>query len=90
MTGESGCGESILARTLTLVKEPISGSLKIVGQEVEGASEDQRRQLRRDVQMVLQNPYTSPNPRQKIGNRLTESLLINTALSCRGRCKKVQ
>ena len=73
--------KSTLARALTLIEEPTSGSLKIAGQEVKGASKDQRRQLRRDVQMVFQNPYASLNPRQKIGDQLAEPLLINTALS---------
>ncbi|MFO6383907.1 ATP-binding cassette domain-containing protein, partial [Pseudomonas aeruginosa] len=69
---------------------PTSGSLKIAGQEVKGASKDQRRQLRRDVQMVFQNPYASLNPRQKIGDQLAEPLLINTALSREERREKVQ
>ncbi|MFX6965398.1 ATP-binding cassette domain-containing protein, partial [Acinetobacter baumannii] len=46
VVGESGCGKSTLARALTLIEEPTSGSLKIAGQEVKGASKDQRRQLR--------------------------------------------
>ncbi|WP_031765266.1 ATP-binding cassette domain-containing protein, partial [Pseudomonas aeruginosa] len=85
-----GCGKSTLARALTLIEEPTSGSLKIAGQEVKGASKDQRRQLRRDVQMVFQNPYASLNPRQKIGDQLAEPLLINTALSREERREKVQ
>lgn len=90
VVGESGCGKSTLARALTLIEEPTSGSLKIAGQEVKGASKDQRRQLRRDVQMVFQNPYASLNPRQKIGDQLAEPLLINTALSREERREKVQ
>ncbi|MGC8383316.1 dipeptide ABC transporter ATP-binding protein [Pseudomonas aeruginosa] len=90
MVGESGYGKSTLARALTLIEEPTSGSLKIAGQEVKGASKDQRRQLRRDVQMVFQNPYASLNPRQKIGDQLAEPLLINTALSREERREKVQ
>lgn len=90
VVGESGCGKSTLARALTLIEEPTSGSLKIAGQEVKGASKDQRRQLRRDVQMVFQNPYASLNPRQKIGDQLAEPLLINTELSREERREKVQ
>ena len=90
VVGESGCGKSTLARALTLIEEPTSGSLKIAGQEVKGASKDQRRQLRRDVQMVFQNPYASLNPRQKIGDQLVELPLINTALSREERREKVQ
>ncbi|WP_313047899.1 peptide ABC transporter ATP-binding protein [Pseudomonas soli] len=90
VVGESGCGKSTLARALTLIEEPSSGSLQIAGQEVKGASKDQRKQLRRDVQMVFQSPYASLNPRQKIGDQLAEPLLINTSLSKAERREKVQ
>lgn len=90
VVGESGCGKSTLARALTLIEQPSSGSLQIAGQEVTGASKAQRKQLRRDVQMVFQNPYASLNPRQKVGDQLGEPLLINTALSRLERRDKVQ
>ena len=90
VVGESGCGKSTLARALTLIEEPSAGSLQIAGREVAGASKAERKQLRRDVQMVFQNPYASLNPRQKIGDQLAEPLLINTELSRAERREKVQ
>ncbi len=90
VVGESGCGKSTLARALTLIEEPSSGSLQIGGQEVNGASKAERKQLRRDVQMVFQSPYASLNPRQKIGDQLAEPLVINTNLSRSERREKVQ
>ncbi|AYC34277.1 ABC transporter ATP-binding protein [Pseudomonas cavernae] len=90
VVGESGCGKSTLARALTLIEQPTSGSLQIAGQEVTGASKAERKQLRRDVQMVFQNPYASLNPRQKIGDQLAEPLLINTPLSRAERRERVQ
>lgn len=90
VVGESGCGKSTLARALTLIEEPTSGSLQIAGQEVKGANHEQRKQLRRDVQMVFQNPYASLNPRQKIGDQLAEPLVINTSLSRIERRERVQ
>ncbi|MEA5671079.1 peptide ABC transporter ATP-binding protein [Pseudomonas sp. MH2] len=90
VVGESGCGKSTLARALTLIEEPSSGSLQIAGTEVNGADKAQRKQLRRDVQMVFQSPYASLNPRQKIGEQLAEPLLINTSLSKTERRDKVQ
>ncbi|WP_462401871.1 peptide ABC transporter ATP-binding protein [Pseudomonas sp. Marseille-QA0332] len=90
VVGESGCGKSTLARALTLIEEPTCGSLQIAGQEVAGASKAQRRQLRRDVQMVFQSPYASLNPRQKIGDQLAEPLLINTDLGRTERREQVQ
>lgn len=90
VVGESGCGKSTLARALTLIEEPSSGSLRIAGREVTGASKEDRKQLRRDVQMVFQNPYASLNPRQKVGDQLAEPLLINTPLSRAERREQVQ
>lgn len=90
VVGESGCGKSTLARALTLIEEPSAGSLQIGGQEVNGASKAERKQLRRDVQMVFQSPYASLNPRQKVGDQLAEPLLINTNLSRSERREKVQ
>ncbi|WP_371233350.1 peptide ABC transporter ATP-binding protein [Pseudomonas sp. QE6] len=90
VVGESGCGKSTLARALTLIEEPTSGSLQIAGHEVKGANHETRKQLRRDVQMVFQNPYASLNPRQKIGDQLAEPLLINTNLSRTERRERVQ
>ena len=54
------------------------------------ASKAERKQLRRDVQMVFQSPYASLNPRQKIGDQLAEPLLINTGLSRAERRERVQ
>ncbi|MGA4632706.1 peptide ABC transporter ATP-binding protein [Pseudomonas solani] len=90
VVGESGCGKSTLARALTLIEIPSSGSLQIGGQEVTRANGLQRKQMRRDVQMVFQNPYASLNPRQKIGDQLAEPLLINTSLSRAERREQVQ
>ena len=55
-----------------------------------GADKAQRKQLRKDVQMVFQSPYASLNPRQKVGDQLGEPLLINTNLSAAERREKVQ
>lgn len=90
VVGESGCGKSTLARALTLIEEPTDGSLQIAGTEVNGASKAERKQLRREVQMVFQSPYASLNPRQKVGDQLAEPLVINTSLSRTERREKVQ
>ncbi len=78
VVGESGSGKSTLARLLTLIEEPTAGQLLIDGKDVAGADAETRRRLRRDIQIVFQNPYGSLNPRQKIGAALEEPLLVNT------------
>ena len=81
VVGESGSGKSTLARLLTLIEPPTAGALIIEGEDVAGADAQRRRRLRRDIQMVFQNPYGSLNPRQKIGRALEEPLLVNTTMS---------
>jgi len=76
VVGESGCGKSTLARLLTMVEAPTSGRLLIDGVDVATADKAARRILRRHVQIVFQNPYSSLNPRQKIGAALQEPLQV--------------
>ena len=78
VVGESGCGKSTLARLITLIEKPTSGALLIDGKDVADADEATRRELRKRIQIVFQNPYGSLNPRQKIGKALEEPLLVNT------------
>jgi dipeptide transport system ATP-binding protein len=85
VVGESGCGKSTLARLLTFIEQPTAGALIVNGEDVAGADEATRRRLRREIQIVFQNPYGSLNPRQKIGKALEEPLLVNTKMSARER-----
>jgi dipeptide transport system ATP-binding protein len=77
VVGESGCGKSTLARLLTMIESPTSGELLIDGKDVAHADGALRRQLRRQIQIVFQNPYGSLNPRQTVGKALMEPLLVN-------------
>jgi len=81
VVGESGCGKSTLARLLTMIETPTAGTLELGGIDVARASTAQLKTLRRDVQIVFQNPYGSLNPRQTVGDALEEPLIVNTALS---------
>ena len=81
VVGESGSGKSTLARLLTLIERPTAGALLIDGEDVARASPETRRRLRREIQIVFQNPYGSLNPRQMIGKALEEPLLVNTGMS---------
>ncbi|SEK81137.1 dipeptide transport system ATP-binding protein [Roseateles sp. YR242] len=90
VVGESGCGKSTLARALTLIETPTSGQLRIRGQDTAGPhTRAERQALRREVQMVFQNPYAALNPRKTIAATLAEPLLINTRLSAAERQARV-
>ena len=77
IVGESGCGKSTLARIITMIDPATSGELLIDGRKVDIAAEALTPELRSKVQIVFQNPYGSLNPRKKIGEILTEPLIIN-------------
>jgi dipeptide transport system ATP-binding protein len=90
VVGESGSGKSTLARLLTLIELPTQGALIIEGEDVAHANAERRQRLRREVQMVFQNPYGSLNPRQKIGKALEEPLLVNTKMGAHERRETAQ
>jgi dipeptide transport system ATP-binding protein len=88
IVGESGCGKSTLARILTMIDPQTSGDLKIGGKDVNIARDGLTPEMRQKVQIVFQNPYGSLNPRQKIGDVLAETLLLNTNMSAEERRAK--
>jgi dipeptide transport system ATP-binding protein len=81
VVGESGCGKSTLARMVTMIEPPSSGTFRLDGIDATHADRETLKRLRRQVQMVFQNPYGSLNPRKKVGTILEEPLAINTRMS---------
>lgn len=89
VVGESGSGKSTLARQLTLIEPPSSGSLQINGNDTHNLNSRELKQLRTEIQMVFQNPYSSLNPRHTIAYQLAEPLQIHTSLSHSKRVEQV-
>ncbi|SHO61079.1 dipeptide transport system ATP-binding protein [Pseudoxanthobacter soli DSM 19599] len=85
VVGESGSGKSTLARLVTMIERPSAGSLTIDGIDIARADRATLKTLRRDVQIVFQNPYGSLNPRQTIAQQIAEPLEINTDMSAADR-----
>ncbi|WP_349437347.1 dipeptide ABC transporter ATP-binding protein [Pararhizobium sp. A13] len=88
IVGESGCGKSTLARIVTMIDPATSGDMLIDGVKVDIAKERLTPEMRQKVQIVFQNPYGTLNPRKKIGEILTEPLIINTKMKAHDRRDK--
>jgi oligopeptide/dipeptide ABC transporter ATP-binding protein len=67
LVGESGCGKTTLARTMTRLLEPTDGAISFEGQDISHMSQRKLRPLRREMQIVFQDPYASLNPRKRVG-----------------------
>jgi oligopeptide transport system ATP-binding protein len=74
LVGESGSGKSTLSRAVLQLTRPTSGSVVFEGQEIAGISRRRMRPLRREMQMVFQDPYASLNPRKRAGQIVAEPL----------------
>jgi peptide/nickel transport system ATP-binding protein/oligopeptide transport system ATP-binding protein len=77
LVGESGCGKSTTARAVLRLIEPTSGSVRFEGEELADVDTDRLRALRREMQIVFQDPYASLNPRMTVRNILTEPYKIH-------------
>ncbi len=81
LVGESGSGKTTLARCLVRAEEPDSGRITVGGQDVVGASTRELRQIRRQIQLVYQDPYSSLNPRLSVGSAIAEPARVHGLVS---------
>ena len=74
VVGESGCGKSTLARVMLRLIEPTGGEVLFEGKNMTTANKAELRRMRRDIQIIVQDPYACLDPRQRVGDMLTEPL----------------
>jgi peptide/nickel transport system ATP-binding protein/oligopeptide transport system ATP-binding protein len=77
IVGESGCGKSTTARLITKLIEPTSGEIRYGGRDIAGLSRKEMKPLRREMQMIFQDPYSSLNPRKTVGSVIGEPFIIH-------------
>lgn len=77
LVGESGCGKTTLGRTLLKLIEPTAGTVVYDGQLISNYSNKQMRKLRKEVQIIFQDPYSSLNPKVTIGESIAEPLTVH-------------
>ncbi|EST32243.1 ABC transporter ATP-binding protein [Streptomyces roseochromogenus] len=91
IVGESGCGKSTVAKMLCSLERPTAGSIRFKGEDITKLSGRALKAVRRDIQMVFQDPYTSLNPRMTVGDIIGEPYDIHPEVAPKGdRRRRVQ
>lgn len=89
IVGESGCGKSTTGRAIMRLHEPTDGQVTFDGVELTKLNSEQMRKVRREIQMVFQDPYASLNPRHTVEKILEEPLIVHGIGNAKERKKKV-
>jgi peptide/nickel transport system ATP-binding protein len=76
LVGESGCGKTTIGRVVVALERPDAGSVLLAGQDVASLSRGELRRQRRDLQLMFQDPYSSLDPRMRVGSIIREPLTI--------------
>ncbi len=77
LVGESGCGKSTTGRSVLRLVEPVSGTIKVDGEDVRAMPRKRLSRVRRQMQMIFQDPFSSLNPRMRIGDAIAEPMIAH-------------
>src|SRR5439155_46057 len=90
LVGESGCGKTTLGRVILRLMEPTSGEAFFEGRNIFKLTKEELRRLRRDMQIIFQDPYSSLNPRMTVGDIIGEPLEIHNLAHGKEKVRRVQ
>jgi peptide/nickel transport system ATP-binding protein len=90
LVGESGCGKSTTGRAIVRLNRPVAGSIRLNGNELVGLEGEPLRRLRRSLQMIFQDPYSSLNPRMTIQGTISEPMEVHGVGDARERLERVR
>src|SRR5215216_3858897 len=90
LVGESGCGKSTTGRAILQLYKPTGGTVDFVGKDLTSLSGGELRKMRREMQMIFQDPYASLNPRMTVGSIIGEPLEIHALARGKGKQERVQ
>jgi oligopeptide/dipeptide ABC transporter ATP-binding protein len=90
LVGESGCGKSTTGRAIVRLNRPVAGSIRLDGNELVGMEGEPLRRLRRRLQMIFQDPYSSLNPRMTIHATISEPMEVHGVGNARDRLERVR
>jgi oligopeptide/dipeptide ABC transporter ATP-binding protein len=88
IVGETGCGKTTTARLLVRLLDPTAGEVLYRGENIAQRAGDELKSLRREIQMIFQDPYSSLNPRKTVGSIIAEPFVIHGVLSDEGERKR--
>jgi oligopeptide/dipeptide ABC transporter ATP-binding protein len=89
LVGESGCGKTTVGRSILRLIEPTAGSIRLDGHEISGLSKAELRPLRQRMQIIFQDPFSSLNPRMRVGDIVAEPLKLHGGAGKRARRERV-
>jgi len=90
LVGESGCGKTTLGRCILRLEEPTEGEIYFENEDILAYDRKALRRIRRDMQIIFQDPYSSLNPRKTVGQIVGEGFLVHRILSKRDRLERVK